>query len=268
MKKAIVKNLRIINFCSAHKFTWKEGFLNKGESHASWELVLVRDGIAQATENFQVYTLNKRDLIFHAPMEFHSISTPDNIPTEVFITSFEIEGEVPTNLSEGVFSLSVEEFEELGSIFERIFSFYYDLDDNEFLGSECAHSFASYILRLSKNNKTKIPILNSRSAKEYNKVVVLMNEKLYENLSLNDFATLSGISISQLKVLFNKFLGISPKLYYSKQRCNEAIRLLRNGVSASEISSMMNFSSPSYFSVFLKKLSGHSPNYFIPSAKK
>jgi len=268
MKKTVTKNIEIPNFHSAHKFVWEKGFLNKGESHHPWELVFVHEGKVQATENFQVYTLNKGDLIFHAPMEFHSISSPDNVPTCVYISAFEIEGEVPMQLSQGVFSLSVDEFDEFERIFESIFSFYYDLDNNEFLGGECAHSLASYILRLSKNNKTRVPLLNSRSAKEYNKIVLLMNEKLYENLSLGEFATLSGTSISQIKVLFNKFLGISPKLYYSKQRCNEAIRLLRDGVSASEIADMMNFSSPSYFSVFLKKLSGHSPNYYISSAQK
>ena len=123
MKKTVTKNIEIPNFHSAHKFVWEKGFLNKGESHHPWELVFVHEGKVQATENFQVYTLNKGDLIFHAPMEFHSISSPDNVPTCVYISAFEIEGEVPKELSQGVFSLSVDEFDEFERIFEKCMVF-------------------------------------------------------------------------------------------------------------------------------------------------
>ena len=67
---------------------------------------------------------------------------------------------------------------------------------------------------------------------------------------------------------FARYAGISPKAYYSKLRCEEAVRLLESGLAVQEIAEMMQFSSASYFSEFFKKHMGVTPGKFIRSRQE
>jgi AraC-like DNA-binding protein len=66
-----------------------------------------------------------------------------------------------------------------------------------------------------------------------------------------------------MKSLFHKNSGITPKLYYIKLRRAEALRLLSRGMSISEVSERMNFSSVNYFSLFMKKHLGMSISEYL-----
>ena len=94
-----------------------------------------------------------------------------------------------------------------------------------------------------------------------------MKEKVYDNISLNEIAKEKNISVSYIKFLFTMYSGTAPKVYYSKLRCNEAIKLLLKGLSPTEISYLMNFSSPNYFSEFFKKKTGMSPKKYLQNIK-
>ena len=91
----------------------------------------------------------------------------------------------------------------------------------------------------------------------------VMQQGLYENLTLEQIATACHISTSYLKVLFARYAGISPKAYYLKMRYNEALNLLKKGLSATEVATKMNFSSPSYFSAFMKRYAGLPPAKYV-----
>lgn len=257
MKK--IENLfKITAFFSSLNYTWNDEYVFSGETHNFWEMVFVMSGSVQVTENAQIYTLNSGDAILHAPMEFHSIQSSNDTPTNVLIISFAVEGQMPPNLSKGVFFLSSAEQAEYRYIFKRIYMFFHGQENDSFSGLECADSLSAFLIRLSAHD-TERPLLRSRSAKEYNKIINLMTEKIYDNYSLEEIARMNNISVSYLKVLFKRFSGISPKAYYARLRCNEAIRLMQSGLSAFEVSNLMNFSSPNYFSLFFKKMTGLPP---------
>ena len=76
------------------------------------------------TEDGKVYKLKSGELILHAPMEFHSIKCEKEIPTNVLIFSLHINGELPKNLSKGVFYLTPDEQNEFKNIFNLIYDFY------------------------------------------------------------------------------------------------------------------------------------------------
>ena len=50
--------------------------------------------------------------------------------------------------------------------------------------------------------------------------------------------------------------------YFIKLKVLKAIKYLEEGYSVGEISDMLGFSNPSYFSVVLKKETGHSPGFY------
>ena len=250
---------KINEFFSAITYVWNEEFIFSGETHDFWEMVFVMSGSVHVTEDARIYTLNSGDAILHAPMEFHTIRSAKETPTNVLIISFSTDGVMPEKLADGVFFLDAAEQDEYKALFTKIYTFYHGKAPNNFLGLECAARLSSFLIKLANNHTIERPLLRSRSAKEYQRIINTMTEKLYENCTLEEIAKINNISVSYLKLLFKRFSGISPKLYYARLRCNEAINLLENGLSAYEVSNMLNFSSPNYFSAFFKKMTGLPP---------
>ena len=78
------------------------------------------------------------------------------------------------------------------------------------------------------------------AAREYRRIVTAMTERIYENIGLEEIAAAANISVSYLKLLFKMYSGTSAKLYWLRLRCNEAVKLLQQGVSPTEIADRMN----------------------------
>ena len=253
----------IYAFRTALEYHWNEHFTFAGEAHDFWEIVYVISGTVEVTEDERIYRLTTGNMVLHAPMEFHKIRSVEGTAPHVLIMTFFHTGELPASLKEGVFSLSVEEQEEYEAIFRRIYSFYHKEDTGEYAGQECADGLSAFLIRLSHSHSAKEVLVHTRDALLYHKLIQVMTHHLYENLSLEEIAANLPISISYMKVLFRRYAGIGPKSYYSHLRCKEAIKLLQTGLSAAEISGIMNFSSPSYFSVFFKKMTGVPPAAYI-----
>ena len=122
---------------------------------------------------------------------------------------------------------------------------------------------ASFLLRLNRRYRSELSLMKTGSAIEYTRLVETMNKAIYENLSLEELAAARHISISYIKQLFKRYAGISPKAYYARLRCTEAIRQLQAGSSVTEVSDALHFSSPSYFSAFFKKMTGQPPARYV-----
>ena len=247
---------------SVWKFNWDEGFVFEGESHLSWEIVYVVSGCVRVTEDENVYNLREGDMIIHAPMEFHTICSSERTSPNVLVTALAVDGALPKNLSNGVIQLLDDEREEYKNIFERIFNFYHSEDQNPLVGQECIDSLSSFLIRMNSNHMAKSKFVSSRSAEEYKKIITSMVEHVYDNCTLEDIAAYNNTSVSNIKVLFRKYCGISPKLHYARLRCTEAIKLMNSGLSAAETADKLNFSSPNYFNTFFKRMTGKPPATF------
>lgn len=258
---------KITKIGSSFDFNWDDGFATTGETHISWEIVHVVSGCVQVTEDTRLYELREGDMVIHAPMEFHAIKSAHNTSPHVYIIAVVTEGELPHNLTEGVFRLSEEERGEYSALFKRFFDFFHRNRNDNLAGQECADSLSSFLIRMSWNHKAENKVMLSGSAMEYNKIVKVMEEHVCDNYSLAEIGKLTNISVSNMKVLFRKYCGISPKMYYCRLRCTEAIRLMSGGLSATETADRMSFSSPNYFNTFFKRITGSTPMAFIRKAQ-
>ena len=252
---------------SVWDFNWNSGFATDGELHTPWEIVYVVSGSVRVTEDSRIYDMREGDMIIHAPMEFHNIKSADGTSPHVYITAAIVEGELPQNLTEGVFSLNSGEKAEYEAFFKRLYSFYYDHNDDCLLGQECISALASFLIRLSNSHRANERLSKSRSAAEYNRLASGLSQMLYKNATIEEIASELSVSVGNMKVLFKKYCGIGPKMYYDRLRCSEAIRLLDEGYTAAEISYKMNFSSPSYFNTFFKRMTGKPPMHYTRKTK-
>ncbi len=253
----------ISGFHTAYEFRWDENFIHLGEQHDFWEIVYVISGEVEVAEDERVYRLRERNMIFHAPMEFHKIRSMPGSSPHILILTFSANGDVPSELSEGVFSVDLKDQDRFYSLVNTVKGFFHNDDALPLDIQLAALNLNMFILKLVSNQKAKSKFSMSRSATEYHNIVVAMSEGLHSNLTLTDIADKCHISISYIKTLFARYSGISPKTYYANMRFNEAVRLLDEGFSVNEVSEIMNFSSPNYFSVFFKNQCGMPPAKYI-----
>ncbi len=280
---------QICGFYTVFNNYWKKDFSFAGEQHNCWELVFIENGQMEITEDDRVYVLQSGDMILHAPMEFHKIRSTGHSSSHLFVLSFVTKGAVPSILTDGVFHLSGPEQDVLIEAIRNIFRFYdnsvlFDGREKELAehlleekfkgfthltpaqsGQLGALSLSLFLLQLSMKERevNADAQKSSKQALEYQRVVKTMQNGLYQNLSLTEISTACDISISYIKRLFMRYAGISPKSYYIQMRVREALRLLRKGHTAEETAALMNFSSPNYFSIFMKKHLGLPPAEYI-----
>lgn len=262
-RKATNLEFNITGFYTAYEFRWDESYIHLGEQHDFWEIVYVMSGEVEVAEDERVYKLKDRNIIFHAPMEFHKIRSLPGSNPHILILTFSADGVLPSELKEGIFNVSLEKQDSLYSIVTSGIEIVRNEEYNPLAIKLTALDLTAFILRLTANQTAKSRFSLSRSANEYHKVVVTMAEGVRQNLTLGDIANKCHISISYIKTLFARYSGISPKMYYANMRFNEAARLLDEGYSVNEVSDMMNFSSPNYFSVFFKNLCGTPPAKYV-----
>ena len=254
--KRIVKKFEVTGFYTAFDFQWDDRFVFNGESHDFWEIVLILEGEAEATEDEKVYLLKKNSMILHAPMEFHRIRSAAGTSPRGYIISFLTEGELPEKLKDGIFVLTPEQIAEYTQICEDMRTYLKGGDQDEYFSQNTAQRLAGFLINLVGNDTASHPLVETPGAFEYRKLVSAMTERLCDNISLPELGEYCHISVSYIKVLFEKYAGVSPKRYYSNLRLQYIISLMREGMPNKGIADVMNFSSVHYFSLFFKNMTG------------
>lgn len=258
---AVDMPFRILGFYSSIRFSWNDRYDFSGESHNFWEVVFVLSGEVEITEDENVYHLGKNDMILHAPMEFHRIKSYNGTSPAGLIMSFGAEGVLPQRLKKGIFSLNDTEREEYIRLFDKIYHCVKGGAEDEYEGQEAVLLLSALLLRLSESTAEK-KVDRSETAMLYQKIVSSMLASVSQNLTLEDFSRMNNVSVSYLKLLFQKYAGISPKAYFTRLRMQHAEALLKSGMPVCEVAERMDFSSPNYFSEAFKRYAGCAPSEY------
>ena len=240
-----------------------------GEAHDFWEMVCIDNGKLTVTENEKVYELTKGQAIFHAPMEFHKFFAKKSEPTDFKVISFSLETNLEHILSKGVFTLNQEQVQMLENTFAQISSGYDMTGDvireigsdplEEILAIKMFETFWLSVLSESAPDRERYL---SVMAHRYKEVINYMNVNICADLSINDISKATHLSKSYLKKLFKTYAGCGVKSYFTKMKITHAIQCLKMGKSVKEISEMLSFSSPNYFTAVFKKEKGMTPTKY------
>lgn len=240
--------------------TFAKSYAFDGEAHDFWESVYVVSGKIEVIENDEIYIMGEGDIIFHAPMEFHRLKAASDTSPHVFNLSFKTVGEIPSRLTRGVFHLSPEQNKTYLELIEFIKEYIFaDGEKNASRVREAAYKLCLFIedtCRSAENTKT---VFSDTGALVYKALVKMMNDSICLNLTIDDFAKKSFISVSYLKLLFRRYAGITPKTYYNNLRIIYAKNLIMSGKSVSDTAELMNFSSHNQFIRFFKNAVGTTP---------
>ena len=250
-------------------------FVFSGELHDSWEIVYVRKGNASITADDKVLPLSAGSLIFHKPMEFHQIFSEDP-GLEIFVASFHLVGDLAYKFRDALFHLLPEEQELFDSLIARCVKlnhgyFQDSVDPNDcttFWNASplefyaCVHQLEHLFCLLLMRSPTLQTPQTSPDSILYRKIVSILEEHLYENITISQVAALCDVSPSSIKACFSRHAGCGLHKYFLKLKLRQAIRLIKEGHSISSVSDTLGFNNPNYFSyVFLREM-GKRPTDF------
>ncbi len=90
--------------------------------------------------------------------------------------------------------------------------------------------------------------------------IELMQKKTHTVVSLQEFATFAGLSISHFSAVFRQRTGYSPIEYFNHLKIQRACQyLLLTNMTVKETSTHLGIDDPYYFSRMFSKLMGISP---------
>ena len=99
-------------------------------------------------------------------------------------------------------------------------------------------------------------------------IIAYMKKNLDKRIKRSDLCHKFNVSITSMETAFKKIKGQPVMRYFTKLKIEEAKRMIReNAYNFTEISEMLGFSTPHYFSTVFKKTINMTPSEYANSIK-
>ena len=279
-----VFDVRAIANISYYRCPQDYGF--PGESHACWEFLYVDRGSVIVTAGSNTYFMKAGELAFHCPNEFHSFQSVGK--TDIIVVSFYCDSEAMHRLEKKVLLLHTREKEDLKMLVKEAQQVYRHFENDPPYINMVKRDTAPWACdQLIKNYLEQLFIhicrrddnvgLSQRaiSANHPNQGLLLaqraidyLAEHYAEHISLSSLAVALGVSVSQIKRVFQGAIGQSMVNYLTALRIGEAKRMIREGnLNFTQVAEKVGYDSIYYFSALFKKKTGMTLTEYSKSMK-
>ena len=237
-----------------------------GEKHSYWELTYVDKGELLTTIDGVSYHLKQGDLIFYAPMQFHTQSTFEKISSSYLTINFKMNFNHADLLCNKIFSLKRDSYFIVTKLIEELSNDNLYSDD---LSLCYLKELIIQMLRLNNSHFHSKPTTHMQQTYEnelLNDILLYIDDNIYEKISVSTLCDHFCISTSMLHSLFRKNMNNTAKNYINELKLSKSKELIRNSThTLSEISEMLGFSSIHYFSKKFKLYFNISPTEYSKS---
>lgn len=287
-KYKMTELLRISNLISAHYFSDLQNYKTPDHFHEdAWEFVFCAQGRIRTFQGGEEHVLNNNQILFHPPRTVHHLQIEEK-STTMLVLSFVCTSEVMKLLQNQILHVDQSRrrmlmviIQELANAFElqngHLELLDFRTNPNPVLGAEqmitCyMEGFLIGLLRDATNQKeqrwdavTLEKALENRLVSEIKNYV---EKHISERITLSQLSEHVHYSRSYIAEQFQKSVGMSVAAYISAQRIEYAKRLLVDGgLTVSQISEHLGFSSVQYFSKCFKDAVGVSPSFYTKSPR-
>ena len=237
-----------------------------GEKHSYWELTYVNKGELLTTIDGVSYHLKQGDLIFYAPMQFHTQSTFEKISSSYLTINFKMNFNHADLLCNKIFSLKRDSYFIVTKLIE-------ELSNDNLYSNDLSLCYLKQLiiqmLRLDNSHFHSKPTTHMQQTYEnelLNDILLYIDNNIYEKISVSTLCEHFCISTSMLHSLFRKNMNNTAKNYINELKLSKSKELIRNSThTLSEISEMLGFSSIHYFSKKFKSYFNISPTEYSKS---
>ncbi|MBQ7339937.1 MAG: helix-turn-helix domain-containing protein [Clostridia bacterium] len=263
---------------------FSKDFSYEGERHDFWEMVYVDKGEVICTADTKQFVLKGGELTFHKPNEFHNLSANKNVAPNVSIITFDCKSPAMNYFKGKIFKLSLTEKNTLSMLIEEGLSCYsmvdqknpllqqlIKLDSAPFGSSQMTKNLLECLLiglsrhkdSLDKKERYNYMLDGATIPHDVKEIIDFLENNVYAKLSIDKIADLLGKSPSAIKKTFSSFKRNGIIDYFNRLKIKEAKRLIREkNYNFSQVSDMLGFDTPQYFSIVFKKYTKMSPKEY------
>ena len=284
LKHHINNIFNIHQIVTLNYFEFANDFQFKGEEHNFWELVYVDKGKLTVETEKNVFSLSQGECVFHKPNEFHCHKANGVNAPNYFVICFVCNSSYMNIFKEKHFNLP----ERLRRFISNIIAEaqqVFDLPENnpeqqilkvspgELLGGQqMIRTYLEQFLILLLRNEYGQVNKPYEDTKEENHLASQLKRTLdmyvYHDFSVDKLCSQMKYSKAYLSKLFLKEYGFTIHDYVIHAKIKEAKALIREHIyNFTQISDMLCFSNPLYFSRVFKKTTGMSPSEYKNSIK-
>ena len=283
IKQKIDCIINVSSIVTIHYFEFDRNFKSAGEKHDFWEIVYVDKGEAVITAKNHDVTLRQGEAYFHKPNEFHALSSNGKVAPNVFIITFVCKSSgmdffknkhlvIPSPLRTHISSIvseaeSVYHLEKNNPNLTRL----RQKNDAPTGGEQLIKlSLEMLLIRLlrfnitSNSTKPKAEFSDSITSQ----VAELLHKNIYGKITVDDVCRKLSFSRTYISSKFKTNTALTINEYMTRLKIEEAKTLIRQEEhSISEISEMLCYDNPHYFSRVFKKVTNMSPREYKDSVK-
>lgn len=267
-----------------------KNFCYDGEQHDFWEMVYIDKGEMLCTADKNRFTLKSGEMTFHKPNEFHNLSGNHAVAPNVSILTFECKSRAMKHFEGKIFRLNAEEKSLLSAIFSEGLSCFrlvdptnpllqnmQTLEDAPFGGSQMTKNLLEIFLIKLCRNADALPktmrqsyIIDGVDVPYHVKEILdYLHSNIYGKVTVSDVAQAVGKGESTVKQLFSLYRENGIMKYYNSLKIKEAKKLIREGhYNMTQISDLLHFDSPQYFSKCFKAYTKMTPSEYKASIMK
>ncbi len=302
-KLKVKNYIQIPSIVTIHYFEFAKDYIYNGESHDFWEMVYVDKGEIIATADDKDIVVRQGEALFHKPFEFHKLRSNGVSAPNVFIISFVCNDAPMKYFEENHIYVPVKHRGLITDIIAESQNTYalavFDRDMKELKLSKHPAFGGTQIIKmrleelliklyregeadsaLQKGVKTPDDVkgkFGSTVAKSGSAVPddgdevlsaqiieIIKNEGIYGNINLDRICAKVNYGKTYICTRFKHFTGYSVMEYANILKIAEAKRLIREkNHNFMQISNMLLFNNPHYFSKVFKKITGLSPREYM-----
>ena len=237
--------MKIINLYDVRHLYHKSDFRFIGHRHGRYEANIILKGSIELTCGDRVYPLSQSQFAIWKPGVFHMSRVTSENGAELISMSFDLAEDTFPLGESAVFELNKNDIS-LASV----------IDESE--GEALIKLVEAFFIRLRGREGSTVSDSGALS-ETYHKAVKFMADNMDKDLSVNTVAKHCEVCLTTLKKAFSVYSGIGIKAYFNGMKIHRAKELLQGGKRVSEVSDMLGFSSPAYFSQCFKRITGKNP---------
>lgn len=277
--------IRIQKIYTIHYFEYMKDFDFAGEKHNFWEFIYVDKGMVRIAMDNTEYVLNKGDIAFHQPNEFHNVRATGEVAPNLIVISFECKNSAMNFFKCKILQLDEHDRAILADILieaRKLFACPLNDPYTQYMPKKDAFPSGSeqlielylelFLIRLYRRYTAASALSDLSAVKNstdvFNHIADYMESNIAAHLSLEQICKDNMISRTQLQKVFQKECGLGVIEYFSQKKIEAAKQMIRNGkLNFTQIAEQLGYSSIHYFSRQFKKITDMSPSEYASSVK-
>ena len=285
VKQKLSNIISISKIVTIHQYNFDKDFRFEGESHDFWEMVYVQKGRVHITAGSKSFFLKQGQVAFHKPNEFHTINADGVNSADVFVIAFVCSSKamaffksknatVPSALKKLLASLIDESLNLFTPL--PVTGVELKIKDDTPIGSPQLlrmhlEEFLIMMIREESIQDDLTFFVNKESMENHlvSQMIDIIEKNVYKRISCAEVCDEMNYSRTYLSKIFKASTNYTISEYITHLKIRESKKLIRaKCYNFTQISDMLHFDNPHYFSRVFKKVTKITPSQYKNSVQR